>query len=853
MNDLIHVLNVTGEGFVNFAYNMLIQSSFLILLLYGLDLLLRRHVRAVVRYWIWCLILLKLMMPTSLSSSVSILQWFRSSQPIVVTVPPTTPPPLEIIPPTLEHVESGSASVPTTLPPIQDTGISIPPLSPGPATAVLAWPAYVLLAWAAAIIALSAILIQRACFVRRLVRQSQPATKEMIGPFSLCQKKMPCFPKARLRITTVTTSPSVCGFLRPVVLIPQSMTHELTRTQMESIFLHELAHIQRGDLVLNLLQTLLQIIYAYHPLLWWANAKIRLTREEAVDETVLATLGSEAETYPQTLLQVSKLVFKHPAMSLRLLGVAESPKLLTQRILHMAGRPFPTHAGLGTLSIISILCLGGLLLPLVSAAQSEQPTDSVQPTASLAVPVKDTPRTDPNELNHLTQSLRLLKDQREQLKKSMDLTRQEIRNYVSQHGTLAIPHDREMLFRRSMTLHERLSTIEEKRIQAEIKVSLLSQLADPNHSTPIDASALLQYINNDPQVKKLTERILTLKEELTVAEQTLAPSHLSIQKKKDELEIYQVQLAASREERRKEFDTLHRQQDHANRAHQLAAAQMERDLLVTEEDRLKEMLRTQDKQLQELNRKSLESQDKKLQLSLDKEMYDALSRRIREVEQDIREYDKLSKQSIHSSDPLIDELKRKKGQLLAEIIELRQYVTENNPELLHKKKLLEAFESEINKAQANLVSLLDLKNKPPMNLPLIPIRQEGTNRFTIDPQYRDMEITRIDILISVQEIHPQRVPMIDAQGHFITGQELSPLRLIWTLKADTPVPAKEFELVPGFIPPGFQQIRPANPKAFTPQKGQNYYILVHLGPIDTQTFIMGHKWARVEPTVPSEN
>jgi beta-lactamase regulating signal transducer with metallopeptidase domain len=56
MGELVTVLNAAGGAFVAFAAHMLIQSSALIVLLAALDLVLRRWVKAVVRYWIWLLI-----------------------------------------------------------------------------------------------------------------------------------------------------------------------------------------------------------------------------------------------------------------------------------------------------------------------------------------------------------------------------------------------------------------------------------------------------------------------------------------------------------------------------------------------------------------------------------------------------------------------------------------------------------------------------------------------------------------------------------------------------------------------------------------------------------------------------
>ncbi|MFC1635557.1 M56 family metallopeptidase, partial [Planctomycetota bacterium] len=76
MNAIFETVNSVGVRFVDFALPMLIQSSVLILILLLADALLRKKVRAVFRYWIWMVVLLKLVLPTSLSSPVSLGRWF---------------------------------------------------------------------------------------------------------------------------------------------------------------------------------------------------------------------------------------------------------------------------------------------------------------------------------------------------------------------------------------------------------------------------------------------------------------------------------------------------------------------------------------------------------------------------------------------------------------------------------------------------------------------------------------------------------------------------------------------------------------------------------------------------------
>ena len=77
-----------------------------------------------------------------------------------------------------------------------------------------------------------------------------------------------------------------------------------------------------------LAQTILQIIYFYHPLLWLANPMIRRVREQAVDETVLEVMGQKARCYPQQLLDIAKVALKPPALSLGFMGLVESKSTL---------------------------------------------------------------------------------------------------------------------------------------------------------------------------------------------------------------------------------------------------------------------------------------------------------------------------------------------------------------------------------------------------------------------------------------------------------------------------------------------------------------------------------------------
>ncbi len=416
MNAIIATINAAGQAFIEFALPMLIQSSVLILILLAVDILLRRRVRAVFRYWIWMLVLVKLVLPPSLWSPVSLGTWLGETlEPpqIVVSEPSTVepetspagwPPQAKLadgvshdgrtmaddyagisvrpipeehaLAPEMPGVASATDSSPMATPDPDQSAIAKPApdkarlaqddaLQPSPA---LGWQALILLVWLAVASALLLLLIQRAWFVRGLVAQAQDAPQRLKAPLDRCRSRMGLRRPIAIRVSSNATSPAVCGLVRPCILMPSTLLPRLQPHDLDAVLLHELAHIKRGDLWVNLIQTLLQIVYFYNPFLWLANTMIRRIREQAVDEAVLVAMGETAPDYPETLLHIAKLAFhRRPALSLRLIGVVESKSALRSRIKHILTRPVPKSAKLGTVGLIAIVITAAVLLPMARA------------------------------------------------------------------------------------------------------------------------------------------------------------------------------------------------------------------------------------------------------------------------------------------------------------------------------------------------------------------------------------------------------------------------------------------------------------------------------------------------------
>jgi ankyrin repeat protein len=235
----------------------------------------------------------------------------------------------------------------------------------------------VFLLWLAGVLAFLAVLVQRIRFVKGLVSASCPAGDELTDLLEQCRRQMAVRRDIKLRLSEAFPSPAVCGLLRPTVLMPTSLIDKLSPEGLRATLIHELAHIKRGDLWVNSVQTFLQVVYFYNPFVWFANSMIRKVCEEAVDETVLVALGGQAKDYSNTLIDIGEMVFWKADLGLRLIGVAESKKALQWRIKHMLNRPIPKSSKLGALGIIMLLVIAAVLLPMARAEKAAEATKPV--------------------------------------------------------------------------------------------------------------------------------------------------------------------------------------------------------------------------------------------------------------------------------------------------------------------------------------------------------------------------------------------------------------------------------------------------------------------------------------------
>ncbi len=115
------------------------------------------------------------------------------------------------------------------------------------------------------------------------------------------------------------------GLMRPKVILPRA-AQSWTEDRAAIVLRHELAHIHRGDWVVQIAGELLRTAYWFNPLVWIACARLRQESEQACDDEVL-TSGVDGPDYATHLVELARLLKAESAPRLPAPAIARSSSL----------------------------------------------------------------------------------------------------------------------------------------------------------------------------------------------------------------------------------------------------------------------------------------------------------------------------------------------------------------------------------------------------------------------------------------------------------------------------------------------------------------------------------------------
>lgn len=224
---------------------------------------------------------------------------------------------------------------------------------------------WLLAGWAVGVLLLSTRFLGSWVRVQRLRRLgATPVPAEWHLVVSRLCRDLKLARAVRLLQSAAVEVPTALGWLRPVILLPACALSGLTPLQLEAILAHELAHIRRGDFLVNLLQSLVEVLFFYHPAVWWLSARIRAEREHCCDD-VAAELCGDPLILARALTDLEAL--REPAAaSPTHLAMAANGGSLMHRIRHLLQPSLPIPGGVRATTLVllaaSLLGAAGVVL-----------------------------------------------------------------------------------------------------------------------------------------------------------------------------------------------------------------------------------------------------------------------------------------------------------------------------------------------------------------------------------------------------------------------------------------------------------------------------------------------------------
>ena len=155
--------------------------------------------------------------------------------------------------------------------------------------------------------------------------------------------------------------PMVVGIMKPILLLPIGLATNLTSREIEAVLAHELAHIKRHDYAVNLLQSVVEVLYFFHPALWWLSARVREEREHCCDDLAVHVCGGDGRILAQALARVEELrliqVNQTPVLAMAFASKRQQLLHRVKRVLGVPTRPFISNSSLAGLTLATILLM----------------------------------------------------------------------------------------------------------------------------------------------------------------------------------------------------------------------------------------------------------------------------------------------------------------------------------------------------------------------------------------------------------------------------------------------------------------------------------------------------------------
>jgi bla regulator protein BlaR1 len=291
------------------------EASVLILLVLAMRAVLGRRLAPRWRHALWLLVVLRLALPVVPSSPTSL---FNLAP---VWSPPAGP--------------GAAGTWRSTTGQVQRPDPGRSGVGSAPAPGVLE--SLLLAGWLAGVVLLLVRIVRRARRLAAQLRRQPPVTRpDVLALLEDCTRELRV--RVPLQVVEVAqlSSPAVMGVRRPRLLLPAGLLALLDRDALRMLFLHELAHVKRKDVLTNGLASLVHVLHWFNPLVAVAIARLRADRELATDSLVLCHEKDGSRLYGTTLIRLLDFATRVDPLPESAVGVLEDQAELKNRVAMIA-------------------------------------------------------------------------------------------------------------------------------------------------------------------------------------------------------------------------------------------------------------------------------------------------------------------------------------------------------------------------------------------------------------------------------------------------------------------------------------------------------------------------------------
>ena len=238
-----------------------------------------------------------------------------------------------------------------------------------------AWLPFLVGLWLVGVSALSVRLIAAWIAIHRLRRVGRTPVPEWLHAHVVAlANRLGVARRIRILESALVEVPVLIGWLRPVILLPASALTGLSHAQLGAVIAHEIAHIQRHDYVVNLLQAIAETLLFYHPGIWWISRRVRIEREHCCDDAAVELCGDRM-VYVRALAMLEELRAVTPSF-----GMAATGGSLLARIRRVLGVPVDENRAPMWVVVGVLLCL--VTMPIVARNVGVMPASEAESAAT---------------------------------------------------------------------------------------------------------------------------------------------------------------------------------------------------------------------------------------------------------------------------------------------------------------------------------------------------------------------------------------------------------------------------------------------------------------------------------------